>query len=174
LDGTGAAVALNTATAAATWPVAATVAAMAHVFEPATGDGEVARDRDRAAEVRTAFDGLLQIRRVTGTAPAVWELNQMVRAVALTLEAAGIPPSATDASGARTATGYRVRASDRPRMVCVDWLGPSGSGAAQEEETKLTECASRLTGLGWEALLYRGPRHRRFLEVEPASPGIGD
>ncbi|MDQ0941845.1 hypothetical protein QFZ67_003550 [Streptomyces sp. V1I1] len=165
----------STATAAATWPVAATVAAMAHVFEPATGDGEVVRrDRDRAAEVRTAFDGLLQIRRVTGTAPAAWELNQMVRAVALTLEAASIPPSALDASGARTATGYRVRASDHPRMVCVDWLGPPGSGAAQEEETKLTECASRLTGLGWEALLYRGPRHRRFLEVEPARPGIGD
>ncbi|MFI2350949.1 hypothetical protein ACH492_28795 [Streptomyces sp. NPDC019443] len=139
---------------------------MAHVFEPATGDGEVVRDR--AAEVRTAFDGLLQIRRVTGTAPAAWELNQMVRAVALTLEAAGIPPSALDASGTRTATGYRVRAADSPRMVCVDWLGPPGSGAPQEEETKLTECAAKLTALGWDALLYRGPRHRRFLEVEPA------
>lgn len=168
MDGAVAARAPGPATAAATWSVGATVTGMAHVFEPATGDGEDVRGRDRVAEVRTAFDGLLQIRRVTGTAPAAWELNQMVRAVALTLEAAGIPPSATDASGARTATGYRVRASDSPRMVCVDWLGPPGSGAPQEEETKLTECATRLTGLGWEALLYRGPRHRRFLEVEPA------
>jgi hypothetical protein len=174
LGGAGAGAALSTATAAVTWSMASTVAYMAHAFESATGDGEVVRGRDRVAEVRTAFDGLLQIRRVTGTAPAAWELNQMVRAVALALEAAGIPPSATDASGARTATGYRVRASDRPRMVCVDWLGPPGSGAPQEEETKLTECASKLTGLGWEALLYRGPRHRRFLEVEPARPGIGD
>ncbi|MBT2393062.1 hypothetical protein J7E87_27410 [Streptomyces sp. ISL-1] len=141
---------------------------MAHVFEPATGDGEAARGRDRSAEVRVAFDGMLQIRRVTGAAPAAWELNQMVRAIALTLEAAGIPPSALDASGARTATGYRVRPSDRPRMVCVDWLGPPGSGAAQEEEAKLTECAAKLADRGWEALLYRGPRRRRFLEVEPA------
>lgn len=144
---------------------------MGDVFQAATGDGPrppAAPGRDRAAEVRTAFEGLLQIRRVTHTAPAPWELNQMVRAVALALEAAGIPPSALDASGARTATGYRVRASDRPGMVCVDWLGPAGSGAAQEEETRLTECARTLSDLGWEALLYRGPRHRRFLEVEPA------
>lgn len=144
---------------------------MGDVFEVATGDGPrlpVAPGRDRAAEVRTAFEGLLQIRRLTNTAPAAWELNQMVRAIALTLEAAGIPPSALDASGARTQTGYRVCASDRAGMVCVDWLGPAGSGAAQEEETRLRECAARLADLGWEALLYRGPRRRRFLEVEPA------
>jgi hypothetical protein len=150
------------------------------VFEVAIGEGPLpaATGPDRAAEVRTAFEGLLQIRRLTntgtdagtgtGTGPAAWELNQMLRAVALTLEAAGIPPSALDASGARTATGYHVRASDRPGMVRVDWLGPAGSGAAQEEETRLRECATTLADLGWEALLYRGPRHRRFLEVEPA------
>jgi hypothetical protein len=145
------------------------------VFEVATGDGPQPPathegGRARAVEVRTAFEGLLQIRRLTKTAPAAWELHQMVRAIALALEAAGIPPSALDASGTRTATGYRVRASDRAGMVCVDWLGPAGSGAAQEEETRLTECAAALRDLGWEALLYRGPRHRRFLEVEPA-PG---
>ncbi|TQK52847.1 hypothetical protein FBY35_3303 [Streptomyces sp. SLBN-118] len=146
---------------------------MTDVFEAATGDGQPpdfsARAADvRAAEVRAALDGLLQIRRVTNTAPAAWELNRMVRAVALALEAAGIPPSAVDASGARTATGYRVRASDRARMVCVDWLGPPGGGAAQEEEFRLAECAGALAALGWEALMYRGPRKRRFLEVEPA------
>ncbi|MGI5401794.1 hypothetical protein ACQEVG_20580 [Streptomyces sp. CA-135486] len=140
---------------------------MTDAFEAATGDGPVTGSSARAAEVRAAFDGLLQIRRVTNTAPAAWELNQMVRAVALALEAAGLPPSAVDASGARTATGYRVRASDTPRMVCVDWLGPAGSGAAQEEETRLRQCASALGAVGWEALLYRGPRGRRFLEVEP-------
>jgi hypothetical protein len=26
-----------------------------------------------------------------------------------------------------------------------------------------------LAGLGWEGLLYRGPRKRRFLEVEPGA-----
>ncbi|MCX4824691.1 hypothetical protein OG883_33520 [Streptomyces sp. NBC_01142] len=143
---------------------------MGDVFEVATGDGPptAADGPGRVAEVRTAFDGLLQIRRVTNTAPAAWELHQMVRAVALALEAAGIPPSALDASGARTTTGFRVRTSDRADMVCVDWLGPAGSGAAQEEEQRLTRCAAVLGELGWEALLYRGPRRRRFLEVEPA------
>ncbi|WP_327325070.1 hypothetical protein OG735_23060 [Streptomyces sp. NBC_01210] len=147
---------------------------MADVFEAATGDGLLfaLTERERTAEVRVAFEGLLQIRRVTNTAPAAWELNQMVRAVALALEAAGVPASAVDASGARTATGYRVRASERPRMVCVDWLGPPGSGAPQEEESRLTECAATLGRLGWEALLYRGPRRRRFLEVEPAGPHL--
>ncbi|MEU9009522.1 hypothetical protein AB0D12_07000 [Streptomyces sp. NPDC048479] len=143
---------------------------MADVFEVSTGDGLLSAltERERTAEVRVAFEGLLQIRRVTNTAPAAWELNQMVRAVALALEAAGVPASAVDASGARAATGYRVRASERPRMVCVDWLGPPGSGAPQEEESRLTECAATLGRLDWEALLYRGPRRRRFLEVEPA------
>ncbi|MFD9219788.1 hypothetical protein ACFWDI_07130 [Streptomyces sp. NPDC060064] len=147
---------------------------MADVFEAATGDGLLSAltERERTAEVRVAFEGLLQIRRVTNTAPAAWELNQMVRAVALALEAAGVPASAVDTSGARAATGYRVRASERPRMVCVDWLGPPGSGAPQEEESRLTECAETLGRLGWEALLYRGPRRRRFLEVEPAGPNL--
>ncbi|MET7616095.1 hypothetical protein [Streptomyces sp. NPDC005408] len=146
---------------------------MTDVFEAATGDGPVADVSPRAAElraaeVRAALDGLLQIRRVTNTAPAAWELKQMVRAVALVLEAAGQPPSAVDASGARTATGYRVRAADSAGMVCVDWLGPPGGGAAREEESRLAECASALAALGWEALMYRGPRKRRFLEVERA------
>lgn len=144
---------------------------MTDVFEAATGDGPrldlTARAAEvRAAEVRAALDGLLQIRRLTNTAPAAWELNRMVRAVALVLEAAGIPPSAVDASGARTATGYRVRASDRAGMVCVDWLGPRGAGAAQEEEPGLARCAAALGAMGWEALMYRGARKRRFLEVE--------
>ena len=142
---------------------------MADSFEAATGDGPLpGSGRDRAIEVRAAFEGLLQIRRVTGTAPAAWELTRMVRAVALTLEASGVPASALDQTGTRTATGYRVRAADRPATVCVDWLGPPGAGAAQEEEQRLTECASILQALNWDALLYRGPRHRRFLEVEPA------
>ncbi|WP_329021619.1 hypothetical protein [Streptomyces sp. NBC_00690] len=140
------------------------------VFEAATGDGPpgLTEGAGRAADVRQAFAGLLQIRRLTGTAPAAWELTQTVRAVALALEAAGLPPSAVDADGTRVATGYRVRSGDGPGTVCVDWLGPSGSGAAQEEESELGRCTDALVKAGWEALLYRGPRRRRFLEVEPA------
>ena len=57
-----------------------------------------------------------------------------------------------------------------PVPPVVECLGPPGSGAAQEEEAALTACAAALERLGWDALLYRGPRRRRFLEVEPAGP----
>ncbi|MFF2065461.1 hypothetical protein ACFVWZ_27265 [Streptomyces sp. NPDC058200] len=146
-------------------------------FRAATGDGPVSgvTARARAAEVRVAFEGLLQIRRLTNTGagdpaavPAQWERQRPVRAVALALEASGLAPSATDDAGQRTATGFRVRPGERAGAVHVEWLGPHGSGAAQDEERALTGCAAALEHLGWEALLYRGPRRRRFLEVEPA------
>lgn len=143
------------------------------VFEPATGDGPVVAEPRRPTEVRTAFEGLLRIRRTANATggeavPAPWELTRIVRAVALALEASGFPPSAVAADGTarRTATGYRVRPGERPETVYVEWLGPPGSGAAQEEEDRLKACADALAGLGWEGLLYRGPRRRRFLEVE--------
>ncbi|MGW6535786.1 hypothetical protein ACWGDD_08190 [Streptomyces sp. NPDC055011] len=146
-------------------------------FEPATGDGPplTGDAEQRSREVRSALDGLRQIRRLTaapgaGTVPALWERTRPVRAVALALEGGGLTPSAVDASGARTATGYRVRAGERPATAVVEWLGPPGSGAAGQEAEALAGCAGVLGRLGWEALLYKGPRGRRFLEVEPAGP----
>ncbi|MFE6843917.1 hypothetical protein [Streptomyces sp. NPDC057686] len=145
-------------------------------FEPATGDGpQRPATAARAAEVRTAYEGLLQIRRLVngsaGTAvPAPWELRQMPRAVALVLEAAGITPSAVDAQGRRTRTGYRVApgpSGSGDARVEVTWAGPPGGGAAEAEQERLTACAAALEPLGWGCLLYRGPRRRRFLEVEP-------
>ncbi|MGW0790457.1 hypothetical protein ACWD04_19970 [Streptomyces sp. NPDC002911] len=145
-------------------------------FEPATGDGPAVPEAagGRAGEVRTAFDGMLQIRRLTRAgaadpegAPAPWELHRPLRAVALALEAAGIPASALSPSGERTATGYRVCESEAPGPVRVEWTGPPGSGAAHDEAEALAECAAVLRRLGWIALVYRGPRRRRFLEVEP-------
>ncbi|WP_168724140.1 hypothetical protein [Streptomyces sp. A1547] len=143
-------------------------------FEPATGDGpERPATAAREAGVRTAYEGLLQIRRLVngpvGTAvPAPWELRQMPRAVALVLEAAGITPSAVDAEGRRTRTGYRVEPGPSGSgTVHVTWLGPPGGGAAEAEQERLTACAAALEPLGWVCLLYRGPRRRRFLEVEP-------
>ncbi|MGW5847444.1 hypothetical protein ACWFQ8_05650 [Streptomyces sp. NPDC055254] len=141
-------------------------------FEAATGDGPEPHD-GRAAELRTAYEGLLQIRRlVNGPAgtgvPAPWELRRLPHAVALVLEAAGLPPSAVDARGRRTRTGYRVSAAaSGPGRVEVTWLGPPGGGAAEEEQERLTACAAALERLGWVCLMYRGPRRRRFLEVEP-------
>ncbi|MEU2116422.1 hypothetical protein ABZ567_12335 [Streptomyces sp. NPDC016459] len=146
-------------------------------FEAATGDGPPLPPADaeqRSREIRAAVDGLLQIRRLTldrggdpRTAPADWERRQPVRAVALALESGGLAASAVDASGVRVTTGYRVRAGDRSGTAVVEWLGPSGSGAAREEEAALGACVPALARLGWEALLYKGPRGRRFLEVEP-------
>ncbi|MFF2012973.1 hypothetical protein ACFVWY_28400 [Streptomyces sp. NPDC058195] len=144
-------------------------------FEPATGDGpapEAGGKRD--ASVRTAFEGMLQIRRLTNaghaapeSVPARWETSRPVRAVALALEAAGLPASAVDTSGLRTATGYRLRPGEAAGGVRVEWLGPPGSGAAHEEGAGLERCASVLRPLGWTVLVYRGARRRRFLEVEP-------
>ncbi|MFI5804664.1 hypothetical protein [Streptomyces sp. NPDC051561] len=141
-------------------------------FTPAHGDGLPPSEPpgQRAAAVRTAFEGLLQIRRITqgsDAAPAPWELRQFLNAVALALEAAPLPPSATDPKGHRTTTGYRVRAGDEPHTAAVEWLGPPGSGAAEEERDQLARCAEVLTTLGWDALPYRGPRRRWFVEVRP-------
>ncbi|MFD7030314.1 hypothetical protein ACFWAR_19965 [Streptomyces sp. NPDC059917] len=152
-------------------------------FEPATGDGPpsahgAAAAEARAAEVRTAYEGLLTMRRILsgGAAvegplplpmPAPWERQRMPRAVALVLEAAGFAPSALDAAGGRAATGYRVLAGQDPERVEVSWVGPPGGGAAGAEEERLSACAEVLGRHGWECLLYRGPRRRRFLEVEP-------
>ncbi|MGW3561077.1 hypothetical protein ACWDNT_27710 [Streptomyces sp. NPDC000963] len=150
------------------------------VFEAATGDGPPLPPADaeqRSREVRTALDGLLQIRRLTlgrggdpKAVPADWERRQPVRAVALALESGGITPSSVDAAGTRASTGYRVRAGERPGTAVVEWLGPPGSGAAREEAEALGACVPVLARLGWDALLYKGPRGRRFLEVEPTEP----
>lgn len=144
------------------------------VFEPASGDGPEREPATagREAEVRTAYEGLLQMRRLLGgpagaSVPAPWEVRQAPRAVALALEAAGVPPSALDAQGRRTRTGYRVAAAAEPGRSQVTWLGAPGSGAAEEERERLGECAAVLERAGWVCLLYRGPRRRRFLEVEP-------
>ncbi|MEU8543618.1 hypothetical protein AB0C52_27125 [Streptomyces sp. NPDC048717] len=154
---------------------------MSGAFDAATGDGPPlprAETDQRSREVRTAFEGLLQIRRLTGrqggdpaARPADWEVRQPVRAVALVLEAAKQPPSAVGADGVRVVTGYRVTAGERPGTAVVEWLGPPAAGAAHAAESALTACAAALERLGWEALLYRGPRRHRHLEVEaPATP----
>ena len=130
--------------------------------------------RERAAGVTAALDDLLQIRRLVNTqapdpaaVPAPWERTRPVRAVALGLEAAGIPPSAVGPDARRTATGYCVTAAGPPGTVRVDWLGPHGSGAAYEGAKALARCAEALRRLGWVALEYRGPRRQWYLHVEP-------
>ncbi|MFI9723854.1 hypothetical protein ACIHFE_30060 [Streptomyces sp. NPDC052396] len=143
-------------------------------FQVAAGaDGPWAGDaEERAADVKQALAGLRQIRRVTNTGraepegvPAPWERLQPVRAVALVLEAAGLPPSAVGSDGRRLATGYCVRACGA--VVRVEWLGPPGSGARYAQHDALQRCADALKRMGWQALEYRGARGQRWLEVEP-------
>ncbi|MEU9192826.1 hypothetical protein [Streptomyces hundungensis] len=142
---------------------------VAEPFEAATGDGPLAVGAGRTAAVRTAFEGLLNIRRVMNVSgPAQWERLRPVRAVALALEAAGLPASAVDGQGERCATGYRVSAVEGARAVRVEWLGPPGSGAEYAANEELRRCAAVLRPLGWVALEYRGARRHHYLEVEPA------
>ena len=146
-------------------------------IEAATGDEQPlgAGTPERAAAVRAAFDGVLEIRRLMNTerddplaTPAAWERHQPVRAVAISLEAAGVPPSAVGADGHRLATGYRCgEAADQAGVVRVEWLGPAGSGASYAAAEELGNCARVLRGLGWEALEYRGRGRHRYLDVEP-------
>ncbi|MET7305433.1 hypothetical protein [Embleya sp. NPDC005575] len=153
-------------------------------FEPATGaevrptsvTGAEVGVAERTAAVREAFDALLRIRVVVNTAdadpgavPAEWERVRMVRAISLSLEAAGVSPSAVDERGERTATGYCVTATEHPAVARVEWPGPRGSGARHQAETALRGCARVLGGLGWVVLEYRGKAGRRHLEVEAPS-----
>ncbi|MFH8569377.1 hypothetical protein [Streptomyces sp. NPDC017993] len=148
----------------------------APAFEVRTGDEEApgAPSPQRAATVKAAFDALLNIRTLMNVeaaeplaTPAEWERRQPVRAIALCLEAAGIPPSAVGADGQRVTTGYRVASTGPPAVARVEWLGPPGSGAAHQEQEELRRCSSVLRPLGWQALEYRGPRRHWYLEVEP-------
>ncbi|MBC2876450.1 MULTISPECIES: hypothetical protein [Streptomyces] len=146
-------------------------------FHAATGDeGPSApagrRPDERADAVRQAMDGLHRIRAVMNppagrplSVPADWERLQPVRAVALALEAAGVPPSAVGTDGRRLATGYRVHADGG--TVRVEWVGPPGSRVRYQQQEGLRRCADVLRGLGWQALEYRGARGLRWLEVEP-------
>ncbi|HEX5566851.1 MAG TPA: hypothetical protein VFY14_08015 [Streptomyces sp.] len=151
-------------------------------FAAATGDETAAKaagtteadHRARAAAVARAWAGVLEIRRVTGDhggdatrVPAPWERARMIWAVALALEAAGVPPSAVDEAGRRVRTGYRVTASDEPGTVRVEWHGPLAAEARQEAAHRLGACVERLAERGWEALPYRGARGTRFLLVSP-------
>ncbi|MFI6638728.1 hypothetical protein [Streptomyces sp. NPDC050504] len=155
-------------------------------FAAATGTERGERQEDggwgprsgkrRAAEVRTAFEGLLEIRRLTNArgpanGPAVWELRQPVRAVALALEAGGMPPSAVDAEGRPCATGYCVIRATGPEgeptgPVRVYWRGPRGSGVRYEQQEALQRCVEILREAGWATVECRADRER-WLEVEP-------
>lgn len=121
--------------------------------EPDAVGGGAARRR----EVQSAWQGLLELRRMTNPdgateRPCGWERAHLVRAAALALEASGHRPAGPDGDG------YRVRATPQPDSVGVH--GPDGA--------TLQACAATLERAGWQVGEYTDPRNReRYLLASP-------
>lgn len=111
----------------------------------------------RVREVHSAWQGLLELRRMTNPdgatdRPCGWERTHLVPAAALALEAAGHPPEAGGSPG------YRVRATPQPEAVAVH--APAGEA--------LRTCAITLEKAGWQVGEYTEPRTRaRYLLASP-------
>ncbi|MEV7193724.1 hypothetical protein AB0N81_18235 [Streptomyces sp. NPDC093510] len=101
----------------------------------------------RAREVRSAWEGLVELRRMTNPdgardRPCGWERTHLVRAAALALEAAGCRPAAPGRDG------YRVDATPQPEAVAVRDATPDG----------LRACGAALERAGWQVSEHTEPR----------------
>lgn len=111
----------------------------------------------RAREVRTAWQGLLEIRRMTAPdgatdRPCAWERGRLTHAAALALEAAGCAP----ASGA--GPGYRVTGTPQPEAVAVGHQDTAG----------LAACTAALEAAGWQVSEHASARGGgRYLLASP-------
>ncbi|MDI5973476.1 hypothetical protein POF50_029735 [Streptomyces sp. SL13] len=158
-------------------PLAPPAAGTAHPGADATGITGPKDPGAERAEVEQAWRALLEQRRILGTpGPAPWETrspDRMVRAVALALQAAGVPPSAIDSSRRRTRTGYRVHPGEAG-TVRVEWTGPADSPARRydEQRRQLDFCAGVLLSAGWQSLLYRSGQVS-YLGVTAAAGSAG-
>ncbi|MEV5959053.1 hypothetical protein AB0M11_35845 [Streptomyces sp. NPDC051987] len=139
-------------------PPAAAEPEPAHGFAARVGGEEQADTGPaRAREVHSAWQGLLELRRMTHPdgatdRPCGWERTHLVRAAALALEAAGHPPEGPGRPG------YRVRATPQPEAVAV--YAPEGE--------PLRACAATLERAGWQTGEYTEPRTRtRYLLASP-------
>ncbi|MER8029543.1 hypothetical protein ABTZ78_11330 [Streptomyces bauhiniae] len=112
--------------------------APAGVFAARVGGAEeIPPGPSRIREVRDAWQGLLELRRMTNPdsatdRPCAWERTHLVRAAALALEAAGHEPEHTDTPG------YRVRATPQPEAVAV--YGPELRAYARTLEAAGWQC----------------------------------
>jgi len=101
----------------------------------------------RTREVHSAWQGLLELRRMTNPVgsvdrPCGWERSHLVQAAALALEAAGHRPAGRDFDG------YQVRATPQPEAVAV--RDPDGAA--------LRACAGTLERAGWQVSEHNEPR----------------
>ncbi|MEU8482492.1 hypothetical protein [Streptomyces sp. NPDC048641] len=121
--------------------------------EPPVPDGPA-----RAREVRSAWQGLVEMRRMTNPEgatdrPCAWERAHLVQAAALALEAAGCRPAEGDAGD-----GHRVDATPQPEAVAVRGRGPDG----------ITGRAAALERAGWQVSEHAQPRTGgRYLLASP-------
>lgn len=126
------------------------------VFLARIGGEEEPVGASRMREVHSAWQGLLELRRMTNPdgdtrRPCEWERTHLVRAAALALEAAGQRPAGADPDD----TGYRVRATPQPEAVAVH-------GA------ELPACAGVLEAAGWQVSEHTEARSRgRCLLASP-------
>jgi hypothetical protein len=147
------------------------------LFAARTGEGPEPGDPEaRAREVRGAWEGLLELRRMTNHTdsnriPCPWERAHLVAAAGLALEAAGCTPSAVGSDGLRTGSGYHVSPWPQAGTVRVTWVtsAPSSSRTAAEPvERELARCAQALERAGWQVSEHEGVRNRvRFLIASP-------
>ncbi|MFG3658558.1 hypothetical protein [Streptomyces sp. NPDC047706] len=129
------------------------------VFAARVGGEEAAPDAgpSRVREVHSAWQGLLELRRMTNPdgatdRPCGWERTHLVQAAALALEAAGHEPAGQDSAG------YRVRATPQPEAVAVHEPDPEA----------LRACAATLQRAGWQVGEHTEPRtRRRYLLASP-------
>ncbi|GGT21705.1 hypothetical protein [Streptomyces chromofuscus] len=130
------------------------------VFVARVGGEEAGPDTggSRVREVHSAWQGLLELRRMTNPdgatdRPCGWERTHLVRAAALALEAAGHRPAGED-----SASGYRVRATPQPEAVAVH----------EPDAEALRACAATLERAGWQVGEHTEPRTRtRYLLASP-------
>ncbi|MHC5261206.1 hypothetical protein ACYSUO_25250 [Streptomyces sp. UC4497] len=121
------------------------------------GEPEADTGPARAREVRTAWQGLLEIRRMTNPdgatdRPCAWERGRLAPSAALALEAAGCAPAG------ETSPGYRVRDTPQPEAVAVQHPEPDG----------LAACAAALREAGWQVSEHTGARGgARYLLASP-------
>ncbi|WP_447040962.1 hypothetical protein [Streptomyces sp. DSM 118878] len=141
-------------------PEPAEPAPAAGVFAARTGTETSAPDSEgpaRAREVRSAWEGLVELRRMTNPdgsrdRPCAWERTHLAQAAALALETAGRSPAAPDREG------YEVTGTPQPEAVAVRDPSPEG----------LRACAAALERAGWQVGEYAGARGGgRYLLASP-------
>lgn len=149
-----------TDTPAATEVAPASVGATGVFAARVGGEEEIpAAGPARTREVHSAWQGLLELRRMTNRdgamdRPCGWERTHLVQAAALALEAAGHRP----ADGGGSGGGYRVRATPQPEAVAV--REPDGDA--------LRACAATLEKAGWQVGEHTEPRTgARYLLASP-------